>query len=70
MRRATAILLWGVVFLVLAYLLMAIPFSILFLHEGSDPPTELLLMGVTLFCPLAGITGIILGFFRKLPGTK
>jgi hypothetical protein len=61
---------WGLLFLVLAYLSVAIPFLFFYHDKGSNPPTALIFVGVTIFCPLAGIVGTILGLLRKLPGTK
>ena len=69
-RRVLLTLIWGIAFMIAAYFAMAIPFAIFFLHNSPDPPTELLLMGTVLLCPLAGIIGIVLGICRKLPGTK
>jgi len=61
---------WGLLFLVLAYVSMAMVFVSLFDTKDADPPTALLFVGVMILCPLAGTTGIVLGFLRKLPGTK
>lgn len=70
MRRATFILIWAVAFAALAYLLFAVPFAIFLLHRSSDPPTELLFLATMTLCPLAGLSGIVLGLLGKLPGTK
>jgi hypothetical protein len=70
MRRVAFILIWAVAFVILTYLLLAIPFAIFFLHKDSDPPTAFLFVAVIILCPLAGLVGFVLGLLRKLPGTK
>jgi len=69
-RRVLLTLIWGVAFMIASYFAMAIPFAIFFLHDSPDPPTHILFGAVMLLCPAAGLLGIILGVFRKLPGTK
>jgi hypothetical protein len=70
MRRTIFILVWTVAFVVLAYLLLTLPFAAFLLHEHFDPPTKFLFAGVMIICPLAAFLGFILGILGKLPGTK
>jgi len=70
MRRPICILIWTAVFVIFMYLLLAVPFAFFLLHKYPDPPTEILFVAIMILCPVAGLTGFILGLLGKLPGTR
>jgi hypothetical protein len=68
MKRVASIFLWSSGFFAAP---MALAMGWLLLQWNTpDPPTEIMFAAFICFSPLSAITGFILSFLEKLPGTK